>query len=121
MSKTPVELAFERHVELVAKKDRAGFIANFHEDAVVEDPVGPTPLDPTGMSPRTWSRRWSQLARAAGLDPREALVLGLSGGADSVFLLNFLFVPASDMIPEPFECGADPTPDALTCDMSACP
>ena len=48
MSKTPVELAFERHVELVAKKDRAGFIANFHEDAVVEDPVGASPLDPSG-------------------------------------------------------------------------
>lgn len=42
------------------------------------------------MSPQTWSRRWSQLARAAGLAPEEGVVLALSGGADSVFLLHVL-------------------------------
>ena len=50
--KSPVELAFERHVEFVAKKDRAAFLANFHEDAVVQDPVGATPLDPSGEGHR---------------------------------------------------------------------
>ena len=38
----------------------------------------------------TWSKRWGQLARAAQLDPREPVVLALSGGADSVFLLHLL-------------------------------
>lgn len=46
------------------------------------------------MPVQSWSRRWSQLARAAGLDPREAVVLGLSGGADSVFLLEVLAAAA---------------------------
>jgi len=52
MPRTPAELAFERHVEFVSKKDRAGFIANFSEDAVVEDPVGKSPLDPSGRGHR---------------------------------------------------------------------
>ena len=37
-----------------------------------------------------WADRWSQLARAVGLPPNEAVVLALSGGADSVFLLHVL-------------------------------
>lgn len=37
-----------------------------------------------------WSERWGRLARASGLDPREPVVLALSGGADSVFLLHLL-------------------------------
>ena len=37
-----------------------------------------------------WAGRWSQLARAAGLSPTEPVALALSGGADSVFLLNVL-------------------------------
>jgi len=52
MSKTPAELAFERHIAFVRTKDRAGFIANFSADAVVEDPVGKSPLDPTGQGHR---------------------------------------------------------------------
>lgn len=47
------------------------------------------------MQPRVtqddpWSRRWSHLARAAGLSPNEPVALALSGGADSVFLLHVL-------------------------------
>lgn len=38
----------------------------------------------------SWTGRWSQLARAAGLSPTEPIVLALSGGADSVFLLHVL-------------------------------
>jgi tRNA(Ile)-lysidine synthase len=37
-----------------------------------------------------WSRRWSALARSAGIEPDEKLLLGLSGGADSVLLLHWL-------------------------------
>jgi ketosteroid isomerase-like protein len=52
MSKTPAELAFERHVAAVHAGDREAFLANFADDAVVEDPVGPSPLDPSGEGHR---------------------------------------------------------------------
>ncbi|MAG63726.1 tRNA lysidine(34) synthetase TilS [Candidatus Woesearchaeota archaeon] len=38
----------------------------------------------------TWARRWHSLAKVAGLDPREPMVLALSGGADSVYLLHLV-------------------------------
>jgi len=41
-------------------------------------------------SPRPWSTRWHQLARAAGIAPEERLLLALSGGADSVLLLHLV-------------------------------
>lgn len=37
-----------------------------------------------------WSTRWASLARAAGLRPEQPVALGLSGGADSVYLLHVL-------------------------------
>jgi tRNA(Ile)-lysidine synthase len=37
-----------------------------------------------------WAERWHSLAKVAGLDPREPLVLALSGGADSVYLLHLV-------------------------------
>jgi tRNA(Ile)-lysidine synthase len=46
----------------------------------------------------SWSFRWRQLARAAGLDPREAVVLALSGGADSVLLLHVLAASAEQPV-----------------------
>jgi ketosteroid isomerase-like protein len=52
MSKTPVEIAFERHVSAVQSGDREAFLSNFADDAVVEDPVGPSPLDPSGAGHR---------------------------------------------------------------------
>lgn len=52
MSATPVEQAFARHVAAVENKDREAFLANFSENAVVEDPVGPSPLDPSGRGHR---------------------------------------------------------------------
>ena len=52
MSKTAVELAFERHIEFVSKKDREAYIANFSEDSLIEDPVGKSPLDPSGQGHR---------------------------------------------------------------------
>ena len=48
MSKTPAERAFRRHVETIAAGDREGWLENFADDAVMEDPVGPSPLDPSG-------------------------------------------------------------------------
>ena len=51
-SRSPAELAFARHVAAVEAKDRAAFLANFADDAVVEDPVGPSPLEPTGRGHR---------------------------------------------------------------------
>ena len=56
-------------------------------------PVFPSPSN----SGRSWSTRWLQLARAAGIDPRERLLLGLSGGADSVLLLHLL----AESVPRP--------------------
>lgn len=52
MSKAPAELAFARHVKAVQAHDRAAFLANFAEDALVEDPVGASPLDPSGRGHR---------------------------------------------------------------------
>jgi len=37
-----------------------------------------------------WASRWARLARAASIAPEEKLLLALSGGADSVFLLHLL-------------------------------
>lgn len=40
--------------------------------------------------PETWAGRWNQLARSVGLGPREPVLVALSGGADSVFLMHLL-------------------------------
>jgi tRNA(Ile)-lysidine synthase len=42
------------------------------------------------MTALAWSTRWSRLALAAGLDGQGPLLLALSGGADSVYLLHVL-------------------------------
>jgi steroid delta-isomerase len=52
MSRSPVELAYARHVAAVQSHDRAAFLANFAEDALVQDPVGRSPLDPAGQGHR---------------------------------------------------------------------
>lgn len=52
MNDRPAALAFARHVRAVESKDRAAFLANFADDAVVQDPVGPSPLDPSGQGLR---------------------------------------------------------------------
>ena len=44
----------------------------------------------TKTYPNDWKERWPRLARAAGLDPAEPVVLALSGGIDSVLLLHWL-------------------------------
>lgn len=46
---------------------------------------------PAGEAARKhWSGRWAQLALGAGLAPTEPVMLALSGGADSVYLLTAL-------------------------------
>lgn len=42
----------KRSMATIEGGDRAGWLALFAEDAVVEDPVGPSPLDPDGRGHR---------------------------------------------------------------------
>lgn len=39
-------------MELVAARDKDGWIALYSEDALIEDPVGPSPFDPQGAGHR---------------------------------------------------------------------
>jgi steroid delta-isomerase len=48
----PARTASRRSLSLVAAKDKAGWLANFADDATVEDPVGPSFLDPDGNGHR---------------------------------------------------------------------
>ena len=45
-------LASQRSMDAVHKKDRAAWLDNFSDDAIVEDPVGISALDPTGKGQR---------------------------------------------------------------------
>jgi ketosteroid isomerase-like protein len=48
----PARAAAQRSMDAVHKKDKAAWLANFAEDACVEDPIGPSPLDPKGEGVR---------------------------------------------------------------------
>lgn len=48
----PARLASQRSMAAVQAKDRAGWLALFADDAVVEDPVGPSFLDEAGQGHR---------------------------------------------------------------------
>lgn len=48
------------------------------------------PIVLTPPDPKSWSGRWAPLARAVGLSPAAPVVVALSGGADSVFLLHLV-------------------------------
>jgi ketosteroid isomerase-like protein len=52
MNESPAAIAFARHVRATQEGDREAFLANFAEDAVLQDPVGPSPLDPSGEGHR---------------------------------------------------------------------
>jgi hypothetical protein len=41
-----------RSIRCVEKKDRAGWLAMWAEDGVIQDPVGRSPLDPDGLGHR---------------------------------------------------------------------
>lgn len=51
-SKHPARLAAWRSADAVARGDREAWLDNFAEDAVLEDPVGPSYLDPEGRGHR---------------------------------------------------------------------
>lgn len=51
-SEHPARRAAQRSMDAVHAKDRSAWIDNFADDAVVEDPVGPSPLDPAGHGHR---------------------------------------------------------------------
>lgn len=46
------QAAAQRSIDTVRAKDKEGWLANFADDACIEDPVGKSPLDPTGNGHR---------------------------------------------------------------------
>jgi ketosteroid isomerase-like protein len=47
-SQHPARLASWRSIDAVARGDKRAWVDNFAEDAVVQDPIGPSPFDPIG-------------------------------------------------------------------------
>ena len=45
------QAAAQRSIDTVRAKDKDGWVANFADDACIEDPVGKSPLDQTGNGP----------------------------------------------------------------------
>jgi steroid Delta-isomerase len=52
MADTPAHLAGKRSRDAVAARDKEAWVANFAEDGIVEDPVGPSHFDPEGKGHR---------------------------------------------------------------------
>jgi ketosteroid isomerase-like protein len=50
--RAPVHLAGKRSREAAIAHDKEAWLANFAEDAVVEDPIGPSHFDPEGKGHR---------------------------------------------------------------------
>ena len=48
----PAHLAGKRSRDAVAARDKEAWLANFADDAVVQDPIGPSFLDPEGKGHR---------------------------------------------------------------------
>ena len=48
----PARLAARRSMEAVHAKDKDAWVANFADDGVVEDPIGPSIFDPEGKGHR---------------------------------------------------------------------
>ena len=48
----PARLAARRSMEAVHAKDKDAWVANFADDGVVEDPIGPSVFDPEGRGHR---------------------------------------------------------------------
>ena len=49
---TPAHLAGKRSRDAVAARDKEAWLANFADDGIVEDPVGPSHFDPEGKGHR---------------------------------------------------------------------
>jgi len=52
MTDTPAHLAGKRSRDAVAARDKEAWLANFADDAIVEDPIGPSHFDPEGKGHR---------------------------------------------------------------------
>jgi ketosteroid isomerase-like protein len=48
----PARAAARRSMEAVHAKDKAAWVDNFADDALIEDPIGSSPLDPEGKGHR---------------------------------------------------------------------
>lgn len=48
----PAHLAGARSRAAVAARDKEAWLANFADDAIVQDPIGPSPFDPEGNGHR---------------------------------------------------------------------
>jgi len=48
----PAHVAGRRSREAVAARDKQAWLANFADDAIVQDPIGPSPFDPEGNGHR---------------------------------------------------------------------
>lgn len=48
----PARLASQRSMAAIEADDRDGWLALYADDAVVEDPIGPSPFDPEGRGHR---------------------------------------------------------------------
>ena len=48
----PAHVAGQRSRDAVTARDKEAWLAAFAEDAIVEDPIGPSPFDPDGVGHR---------------------------------------------------------------------
>lgn len=48
----PAHVAGQRSRDAVAARDKEAWLANFADDAIVQDPIGPSPFDPEGKGHR---------------------------------------------------------------------
>lgn len=48
----PARIASRKSMELVAQRAKEAWLALYSEDALIEDPVGPSPFDPQGIGHR---------------------------------------------------------------------
>ena len=63
-SNHPAQRAALRSPQLVKEKNKAAWLELFADDAVIQDPVGPSPLDPSGLGHRgkeAISRFWDMV------------------------------------------------------------
>ena len=52
MTEHPARMAGQRSRDAVTARDKAAWLAAFADDAIVQDPIGPSPFDPTGAGHR---------------------------------------------------------------------
>lgn len=50
--RNPAQAAAQRSIDAVRARDKEAWVANFADDACIEDPVGKSPLDKTGNGHR---------------------------------------------------------------------